>query len=151
MSTEHENLRELVHAYVDGELDLAKAGEVQRHLQSCAECRTTEQAIRELSGALTREPAGYRAPARLRKNVRAALMLVSRGEAPFGIVYRTDALADKGVKVVDTFPPDTYAPIVYPAALLAASRSPAAKALFEHLRSPEARPVWERYGFGIAQ
>ena len=51
------------------------------------------------------------------------------GEAPFGIVYATDALADKGVKVVDTFPPDSYPPIVYPAALLATSKSAAAKPL----------------------
>ena len=85
------------------------------------------------------------------ENVRAALLLVSRGEAPFGIVYKTDAMADKGVRVVDTFPPDSYPPIVYPAALLVTSKSPAAKALLEHLRSPAARPTWERYGFGIAQ
>jgi molybdate transport system substrate-binding protein len=85
------------------------------------------------------------------ENVRAALALVSRGEAPLGIVYRTDAMADKGVRVVDTFPPESYPPIVYPAALLAANKSAAAKGLFEHLRSPAARPTWERYGFGIAQ
>jgi molybdate transport system substrate-binding protein len=85
------------------------------------------------------------------ENVRAALALVSRGEAPFGIVYRTDALADKGVKVVDTFPPATYPPIVYPAALLAASKSTAAKALLDRLRSAPARSVWEKYGFGVVQ
>jgi molybdate transport system substrate-binding protein len=85
------------------------------------------------------------------ENVRAALALVSRGEAPFGIVYRTDALADKGVRVVDTFPPETYPPIVYPAALLAASKSPAAKGLLDYLRSAPARPIWEKYGFGVVQ
>ena len=85
------------------------------------------------------------------ENVRAALVLVSRGEAPFGIVYRTDALADKGVKVVDTFPPDTHPPIVYPAAQVADSKSTAAKALLDFLRAPPARPVWEKYGFGVAQ
>src|SRR5450432_375306 len=85
------------------------------------------------------------------ENVRAALVLVSRGEAPFGIVYRTDALADKGVKVVDTFPPDSHPPIVYPATLLADSKSTAAKALLDFLRAPPARPVWEKYGFGVAQ
>ena len=83
--------------------------------------------------------------------VRAALVLVSRGEAPFGIVYKTDALADKGVRVVDTFPPDTHAPIVYPAALLAASKSPAAKPLLDYLRSAPARAVWGKYGFELAQ
>jgi len=83
------------------------------------------------------------------ENVRAALALVSRGEAPFGIVYSTDALADKGVKIVDTFPPDTHPPIVYPAAVLASSKSAAAKPLLEYLRSPAARAVWEKHGFGL--
>jgi molybdate transport system substrate-binding protein len=85
------------------------------------------------------------------ENVRAALVLVSRGEAPFGIVYRTDALADRGVKIVDTFPPNSHPPIVYPAALVAQSKSTAARALLEFLRAAPARPVWEKYGFGLAQ
>jgi molybdate transport system substrate-binding protein len=84
-------------------------------------------------------------------NVRAALALVSRGEAPFGIVYRTDAMADKGVRVIDTFPANTHAPIVYPAALLAAGKSPAAKPLLDYLRSASARAVWEKHGFGLAR
>ncbi len=85
------------------------------------------------------------------ENVRAALVLVSRGEAPFGIVYSTDALSDPRVRIVDTFPPDSYPPIVYPAALIAASKSAAAKALLDRLRSVQARSVWEKYGFGLAQ
>jgi len=85
------------------------------------------------------------------ETVRAALALVSRGEAPFGIVYSTDAMADKGVRVVDTFPPDSHPPIVYPAAIAASSKSAAAKPLLVYLRSPAARPTWERYGFGLAQ
>lgn len=85
------------------------------------------------------------------ENVRAALALVSRGEAPFGIVYKTDALADKGVKVVATFPPDSYPPIIYPAAVLTASKSTAASPLLDYLRSAPARSVWEKYGFGLAQ
>jgi len=85
------------------------------------------------------------------ENVRAALALVSRGEAPFGIVYRTDALADKGVKVVDTFPPDSHPPIVYPAAMLAASTSAGARPLLDYLRSASARSVWEKYGFEVAR
>ena len=84
------------------------------------------------------------------ENVRAALALVSRGEAPFGIVYSTDALSDKGVRIVDTFPPDSYPPIVYPAAVLASSRSVAARPLLDYLRSAPARPVWEKYGFTVA-
>ena len=73
MSSEHENIRELLHAYVDGELDLANARETERHLQSCANCRRTERAIRELRSAVTNDAAAYRAPAHLRRNVRAAL------------------------------------------------------------------------------
>jgi molybdate transport system substrate-binding protein len=84
-------------------------------------------------------------------NVRAALALVSRGEAPFGIVYRTDALADKSVKIVDTFPAATHPAIIYPAALTTASKSVAAKPLLDYLRSALARAVWDKYGFGLAQ
>ena len=73
MSSEHENIRELLHAYVDGELDLANARDTERHLQNCADCRGTERAIRELRGALTSDAPAYRAPAHLRRNVRAAL------------------------------------------------------------------------------
>ncbi len=85
------------------------------------------------------------------ENVRAALALVSRGEAPFGIVYRTDALADKGVKIIDTFPRDSHPPIIYPATLLATSKSAAAKSLMDYLQSAPARSVWEKYGFGLVE
>jgi len=85
------------------------------------------------------------------ENVRAALALVSRGEAPFGIVYRTDAMADRGVKVIDTFPRGSYPQIVYPAAVLAASKSGSARPLLAYLRSAPAAAVWEKYGLGLAQ
>ncbi len=85
------------------------------------------------------------------ENVRAALALVSRGEAPFGIVYGTDAFADKGVRIVDTFPADTHPPILYPAAVLASSKSPAARPLLDYLRSADAGKVWRKYGFGQVQ
>ena len=85
------------------------------------------------------------------ENVRAALALVSRGEAPFGIVYSTDALSDKGVRIVGTFPPETYPPIIYPAALLATSKSAGGRLLLDHLRSPAARATWEKFGFGTVQ
>lgn len=85
------------------------------------------------------------------ENVRAALALVSRAEAPFGIVYRTDAMADPGVRIVDTFPADSYPPVTYPAAIVASSRSAAAKPLLDWLRSDAARGVWEKYGFGLPQ
>jgi len=58
---------------VDGELDLANTRVIEHHLQSCADCRGAEKAIRELHGALTSEAIVFRSPARLRRNVRAAL------------------------------------------------------------------------------
>ena len=73
MSAEHEKIRELLHAYVDGELDLANTREADRHLEICADCRVTEKAIRELRAAMTSDAPSYRAPAHLRRNVRAAL------------------------------------------------------------------------------
>ena len=78
MSTEHDNIGELLHAYVDGELDLANAREAERHLESCADCREKEKAIRELRAALTSDAPAYRAPAHLRKRVRAALRQEAR-------------------------------------------------------------------------
>lgn len=83
------------------------------------------------------------------ENVRAALLFVSRGEAPFGIVYRTDAAADPGVEIVDTFPEASHPPIVYPIARLAASRHPGARAFIAHLRTDAARRVFERHGFRV--
>ena len=81
------------------------------------------------------------------ENVRAALALVSRGEAPFGIVYRTDAMADKGVRIVDTFPSGTHPPIVYPLVMLKTAKAGAAQQFATWLAAPEARSTWERYGF----
>lgn len=81
------------------------------------------------------------------ENVRAALAFVSRGEVPFGIVYRTDAWVDKKVRVVGEFPPSSHPPIVYPAALTAAGRSPIRAQFLSYLKSGAARPVWERHGF----
>jgi len=85
------------------------------------------------------------------ENVRAALALVARREAPLGIVYGTDAFADKRVRVVDTFPAGSHPPILYPAALVATSQSPAARPLLDYLRSSAASPIWERYGFGVVR
>jgi molybdate transport system substrate-binding protein len=82
------------------------------------------------------------------ESVRAALLLVSRGEAPLGIVYRTDAVADPNVAVVATFPPDSHPPIVYPAALTKTA-DPDATALLAFLRSGPARAVVERQGFAV--
>ena len=83
------------------------------------------------------------------ENVRAALMLVARGETPFGVVYASDAFAEPRVRVQGTFPANTHAPIVYPAALVMASHNARAQAWLDVLRSREARTVWRQYGFGV--
>ena len=82
------------------------------------------------------------------ENVRAALVLVARGEAPFGIVYETDAKVDASVKIVGIFPEDTHPPIVYPVALTANAK-PDAVAYLAFLRTPAAKAVFERYGFSV--
>ena len=81
-------------------------------------------------------------------NVRAALALVSTGEAPFGIVYATDAMADPSVTVVGTFPADSHPPIVYPAALLTGGDDPA-RAFFEALSGDAADAILAAQGFAI--
>ena len=83
------------------------------------------------------------------EDVRAALLFVSRKEAPFGIVYQTDAAADKGVNVAGVFPPDTYPPIIYPAALTGSSENPEAAKFLAYLHSDAARPFFEKQGFSV--
>jgi molybdate transport system substrate-binding protein len=83
------------------------------------------------------------------ENVRAALLLVGRGEAPLGIVYATDARAEPRVRVVDTFPEGTHPPIVYPVAVLAASRSAKARAFVDFLSSPEGIAIFAGRGFSV--
>lgn len=83
------------------------------------------------------------------ESVRAALALVSRGEAPYGIVYETDAAADPGVAIVGTFPEDSHPPIIYPVAILAESRSPAAAAYLDFLKSEKAAPFFTGQGFTV--
>jgi len=80
------------------------------------------------------------------ENVRAALVLVSRREAPLGIVYRTDAAVEPRVRVVGEFPENSHSPIIYPAAITATGKS-AATAFLHSLSAPAARAVFEKYGF----
>jgi molybdate transport system substrate-binding protein len=82
------------------------------------------------------------------ENVRAALAFVARGEAPLGIVYTTDALAEPRVHVVATFPDNTHRPIVYPAALVKDAK-PDAKAFLDYLGEPQARAVFTKAGFVV--
>ena len=81
------------------------------------------------------------------ENVRAALVFVARGEAPLGIVYRTDAAAEPRVKIIAALPQDTHPPIIYPAAVTSASKHPDATAFLAWLRGPQARAIFESHGF----
>ena len=82
------------------------------------------------------------------ENVRAALALVATGEAPYGIVYATDAAAEPKVAVVGRFPEDSHPPIVYPAALTTAAQGPAGDFL-AYLSGAKAVAVFERQGFTV--
>ena len=82
------------------------------------------------------------------ENVRAALALVSRGEAPLGIVYATDAKSDPNVKIIDTFPANTHPPIIYPAAATASSTGDASGFL-DFLKSRAADRIFEDKGFKV--
>jgi len=80
------------------------------------------------------------------ENVRAALAFVERGEVPLGVVYRTDALIDGGVRIVDVFPAATHPPIIYPIALVSTARS-GAREFVNFLGTPVASAVFTKYGF----
>src|SRR5204863_315510 len=113
------------------------------------------------TGEVTSVPVGKYAKAALEKlgiwasvekkfamadNVRAALALVARGEAALGIVYETDAKMEPGIKVVGTFPADSYPPILYPVAATVTAK-PEAAAYLIFLRSAAAKAIFEQYGF----
>lgn len=82
-------------------------------------------------------------------SVRAALLLVSRGEAPLGIVYQTDAAADSNVAIIGLFPEDSHPAIIYPAGITASSKNPEAEAYLTFLRSDKAKPFFEKQGFTV--
>ncbi len=79
------------------------------------------------------------------KNVRLALALVERGEAPLGVVYKTDAQLTDKVKILGEFASDTHAAIVYPAAIV--NDSTESEQFFQYLKSDEAARVFAQYGF----
>jgi molybdate transport system substrate-binding protein len=83
------------------------------------------------------------------ESVRATLLFVARGEAPAGIVYRSDAHAEPKVKVLGTFPDSSHAPIVYPIAIIAASANPDAKAFYDYLATPAAGAIFKRESFDV--
>ena len=83
------------------------------------------------------------------KDVRAALALVERAEAPLGIVYATDAAISKKIKVVALFPENTHPPIIYPACIIKGKAGDDARAFFEFLKGPKAAEIFKAYGFFI--
>jgi molybdate transport system substrate-binding protein len=81
------------------------------------------------------------------EDVRAALVLVGRGEAPFGIVYATDAAISDKVRIVGTFPPATHRPITYPFAIIAGQKGADIVAFFGYLTGPHGAETFRKYGF----
>jgi molybdate transport system substrate-binding protein len=99
------------------------------------------EALQKLGAWQSVEPQVVRA-----ENVRAALEYVARGDAPLGIVYRSDALVEKGVRVVGVFPANSHSPIVYPVALTRRAGPQAARYL-AFITSVAARPIFRKWGF----
>jgi len=83
------------------------------------------------------------------ENVRVALVLVARGEAPLGIVYQTDAAADPSVKTIGVFPEASHPAILYPIALTSAAAHPDAPAFLAYVKSAAARPLFAASGFTL--
>jgi molybdate transport system substrate-binding protein len=81
------------------------------------------------------------------KDVREALVLVERGEAPLGVVYSTDASITNKVKIVGQFPIDSHPPIVYPVAIVSGRKTPEVESLFQFFKGTEAKAIFEKHGF----
>lgn len=85
------------------------------------------------------------------EDVRGALALVERGEAPLGIVYGSDAVASKGVKVVGEFPEASHPKVEYPLAIVAGHKNAAVDSFYRYLQGPQAAAVFKHYGFTTQQ
>jgi molybdate transport system substrate-binding protein len=85
----------------------------------------------------------------LAPDVRAALEIVCRREAPLGIVYQTDAVSDQDADIVGTFPASSHPPIIYPLAVTAASTNPTAKSYIAFLQSDAIKPALGLQGFAL--
>jgi molybdate transport system substrate-binding protein len=103
-----------------------------------------EQALRKLGLWEAVEPRLARA-----EDVRAALLLVERGEAPAGIVYATDAAASKGVMIAGVFPANSHDAVTYPFAVVKSGDTPDARALMTYLSGPQARESFAKRGFKV--
>jgi molybdate transport system substrate-binding protein len=87
----------------------------------------------------------------LAKDVRQVLTYVETGNVDAGIVYATDAMSSTKVKVEATAPPNSHSPVIYPAAVIKASKNPAAaRAFLDFLASPRGRSIFQKYGFTSA-
>lgn len=82
------------------------------------------------------------------ENVRMALKYVARGDAPFGIVYTTDAMSEPQVRIAGTFPDATHPPIVYPVALTTNANA-LAREFLSYLTSAHARAIFQKDGFVV--
>lgn len=83
------------------------------------------------------------------EDVRGALLLVERGEAPLGIVYATDVAITRSVTVIARFPADSHDPVTYPFALVRGQDNQAARALFAFVTGPAGRAVFTAHGFSV--
>lgn len=101
-----------------------------------------KEALQNLGAWAALEPKLARA-----NNVRSAMALVERGEAPLGVVYGSDAVASDKVKVVALFPEDSHKPVEYPMAIVKDRQTPTVSAFYTYLKSPEAAAIFEHYGF----
>lgn len=87
----------------------------------------------------------------MQENVRAALALVATGEAKLGIVYGSDAIVEPRVEVAATFPEATHAPILYPAAVVAATTNSGAQSFVDFLTGDEAKAIFKKDGFKVLE
>lgn len=101
-----------------------------------------KEALQKLGVWRTLEPKLARA-----SDVRGALALVEREEAPLGIVYGSDAIASKKVKVVGTFPASSHKPVEYPMAIVKDHEKPEVRAFYDYLKTPAASAIFKHYGF----
>lgn len=101
-----------------------------------------KEALQSLGAWTVLEPALARA-----NNVRAAMALVERGEAPYGIVYGSDAVVSDKVKVAATFPAESHKPVEYPMAIVNDHQTAAVSAFYDYLKGPQAAAVFKHYGF----
>ncbi len=105
-----------------------------------------KQALQSLKAWPRLEPTLARA-----NNVRSAMALVERQEAPLGIVYGSDAVASDKVKVIGVFPAESHKPVEYPMAIVKGHDSPSVSAFYTYLKSPQAVAIFQRYGFSPRQ